>query len=73
MMERISAQVGEDDVAVASAGALCAEQVNGLGVVMSLASCSLATTGTGPRNSETWNSKASVWRTQARSRLRKAG
>lgn len=53
MMERISAQVGEDEVAVASAGALCAEHVNGLGVVISLASCSLATTGTGPRNSET--------------------
>lgn len=53
MMERISAQVGEDDEVVASTGALCAEQVNGLGVVMSLASCSFATTGTGPRNSET--------------------
>lgn len=52
-MERISAQVGEGDEAVASAGARFAESVNGLGVVTSLASCSLATTGTGPRNSAT--------------------
>lgn len=54
MMDRISAQVGVDDEAVvASAGARVAESVNGLGVVMSFASCSLASTGTGPRNSET--------------------
>lgn len=53
MMDRISAHVGEDDEAVASAGARFAEHVKGLGIVTSFVSCSLATTGTGPRNSAT--------------------
>lgn len=53
MIDRISAHDGVDDEAVASGGARLAEHVNGLGVVTSLASCSLAITGTGPMNSAT--------------------
>lgn len=74
MMVLISAHDGVvEDAVTRVGGARLAETVKGLGTVTSLASCALATTGTGPMNSETWNSKARVWRTQARKRAKKAG
>lgn len=74
MMDPISAHDGVVEEAVTRVGgARFAETVKGLGMVTSFASCALATTGTGPMNSETWNSKARVWRTQARKRAKKAG
>lgn len=81
-MDRISDHEGVvDEVLTGWGGAAAAtvtalarrdETVKGLGAVTTLASCAWATTGTGPMNSDTWNSKASVCRTQARRRVKKA-
>lgn len=53
--------------------ALADEVVKGAGTLMSLASCSFAMTGTGPRISATWKSRTKVCRNQVRSRPKKAG
>lgn len=57
----------------ASAGARPADLENGVGVLKILASCSLATTGTGPIISETPKSRTNVCLNQDRSRWKKAG
>lgn len=63
--------------ATAWLGRACArldDVVKGLGMLTSLTSASLATTGTGAaRISATWKSRTKVWRNQERRRPKKAG